>query len=389
MRIVVLGAAGIIGQAIAMDLVEDVEEVVLADLDTAGVEALAEQLGPRAVARSVDVTDEDALEAVLAGAHACVNSVQYYFNLEVMQGCLRQGVPYLDLGGLFHTTRKQLGLSDHYRQAGLTAVLGMGSCPGVSNVQTGYLADQLDGVEAVRIYNGSTLDEGDSLAWAYSVETILDEISKPVQVFEEGEFREKPPLSGEEHFHFPPPIGYAKTHLSLHSEVATIPPSLQDKGIQECTFRITFFGYSEKALEKLAFLAELGFASNEPIQVKGLPVVPRDVLLALLHDAPAAQRPPKNLGFKDVVTLVQGVQDGMDVSLRMDTWAWPHPDWKISGAKLMVACPPAIVARWLASGDLHHPGVWAPEQIIDGDRFFRSLTRRGIHTDLTREERRW
>lgn len=386
MRIVVLGGAGIIGRAIVRDLAEDVEQVVVADLDLEGARAAAAQAPGRAEAVQVDVTDPASLDRVLQGADACVNSVQYYFNLQVMEGCLRNRVPYLDLGGLFHTTRRQLERHEDFAQAGVTAVLGMGSCPGVANVQTGYLAGMLDSVESVRIYNGSTLDRSGSLAWAYSIDTILDEISQPAMVFREGRFQECPPLSEEEFYLFPEPVGYAKTHLSLHSEVATIPLSLAEKGIQECTFKITFFGYSEESLRKLQFLAELGFARRDPIQVGEVQVAPREVLKALLRQAPAAQRPPESLGFKDIATEVRGTADGRPVTLRMDTWAWPHEAWGLSGGKLMVASPAAVVARWLADRSLERPGVWPPEQVVDGARFFAALRERGIESSITRTE---
>ena len=44
-RIVVLGDAGIIGKAIVQDLVEDVEEVIIADLILSQAEEAAERLG--------------------------------------------------------------------------------------------------------------------------------------------------------------------------------------------------------------------------------------------------------------------------------------------------------------------------------------------------------
>jgi len=58
------------------------------------------------------------------------------------------------------------------------------------------------------------------------------------------EFTEVEPLSEEELFPFREPIGYRKAHLSLHSEVATIPLSLAHKG-SGCEFKIHFFGFSE------------------------------------------------------------------------------------------------------------------------------------------------
>jgi saccharopine dehydrogenase-like NADP-dependent oxidoreductase len=206
-------------------------------------------------------------------------------------------------------------------------------------------------------------------------------------VFREGKFQEMPPLSEEEHFMFPEPIGFAKTHLSLHSEVATIPLSLADKGIKECFFKITFFGYSESVLRKMQFLAEIGLADTEPLKVKGIEVSPRDVLITLLNQAPAAKEPPQSKGYKDIATVVTGTQNGKRVTLRMDTWAWPHEGWGISGGKLMVASPPAIVARWLANGRLRRPGVWAPEQVVEGDLFFAELAKRGVGTSIESRER--
>ncbi len=386
-RIVVLGAAGIIGQAIARDLVDDVDEVIVADLNLPVVQQLAAELGDGCQAMHVDVTDPKLLDQVLWGADACINSAQYYFNLDVMAGCLRNHVPYTDLGGLFFTTRKQLAYAEEFEMVGLTAVLGMGSCPGVANVQAGYLAAMLDEVESVKIYNGSTIDEGESLSWAYSIETILDEINQPAMVFRNGEFQSLAPISEDEYFMFPEPIGYAKTHLSLHSEVATIPLSLEDKGIQECFFKITFFGYSEAVLRRMQFLCELGFASKEAIDVRGVKVSPRDVLIELLNRSPASKTPPVNLGYKDIATVVTGKQGDRDVVLRLDTWAWPHERWGISGGKLMVASPPAIIGRWLADRKLDKPGVWGPEQVVDGDDFFADLALRGIGTALEKTER--
>ena len=40
--------------------------------------------------------------------------------------------------------------------------------------------------------------------------------------------------------------------------------SLAAKGIERCEFKIRFFGLSEPALRKLAFLASIGLASTDP-----------------------------------------------------------------------------------------------------------------------------
>ena len=389
MRIALLGA-GIIGRAIVQDLAdgEDVSEILVADVDEDAARAAAALAGERGRAARVDVTDHDATAALLRGMDACINAVAYRFNLDVMRACLLADVPYLDLGGLFHMTRRQLELDGDFRRAGLTAVLGMGSCPGVANVQAGYLGRHLDTVRRIRIYNGSHPLADDPFNAPYSPETILDEITRPAMVFRDGQFVERPPLSEEEFVLFPEPIGYAKTHLSLHSEVATIPLSLAEKGIREVTFKITFFGYSERALRQLQFLADLGLAETEPLDVCGVQVRPRDLLVTLLRRKAAARPPTEGAatGHKAIMTVAEGTYQGQDVRWTVTTLAGPHERWRMSGGKLLVASPPAIVARWLADGTLAAPGVHPPETVVPADAFFAALAARGARTWVTREE---
>jgi lysine 6-dehydrogenase len=382
MRIIVLGGAGIIGRAIGRDLASDrsVKELVLADLDVEGAQKAAASFGrPGVTAVKCDVSDHASLVRLLEGAGAVVNSVQYYFNLPIMDACLDARVPYVDLGGLFHTTRKQLELDGKFKSAGIVAILGLGSCPGIANVQARVLADAFDRVESIRIYNGATPDQGDSLAWAYSIQTIFDEITQPPIIFRDGDFKETAALGEEELYRFQEPIGVSKVHLSLHSEVATLPLTYAAKGIKDCFFKISFFGYSEKALRQLQFLAQLGLASNDAVRVRGAEVRPRDVLVEVLKRAPQIER-TKSLGFKDIVTEVRGERGGRAVAGRVETTCWPHREWGISGGTLLVASPPAIVARWLAQGQVKEKGVLPPERAVAAAPFFQALAERGAVT---------
>jgi len=385
MNIALLGA-GIIGTVIARDLAawDRPDRVVVGDLDGDRAAAVAAETGMDSAA--VDVRDPASLDAYLAGTDVVINSAQYQINLDVMEGALRAGVHYVDLGGLFHTTRRQLGLDERFRAAGLTAVLGIGSCPGIANVHAGDLGARLDRVRSVKVYNGATVDPSDTLKWPYSLWTIFDEITEPPVVFRDGEFLEVEPLSEEEHFPFAEPIGYAKTHLSLHSEVATIPLSLADKGIETCEFKIRFFGFSEGALRKLQFLASLGLASTEPRRVGGADgVVPRRLLVDLLEEL--QPDPPQHAGFKDIATVAEGERAGSPVRLRIDTTAGPSKELGVSGGTMVVASPAAIVGRWLASGELSKPGVSPPETSVPPAPFYEELARRGAATFLTEESR--
>ncbi len=383
MRIALLGA-GIIGAVVARDLATwgRPEEVVIGDLDGNRAAEVAAEHGFESTA--VDVRDEASLDAFLAGADAVINAAQYEINLPVMEGALRAGAHYTDLGGLFFTTRKQLELDERFRQAGLTAVIGIGSCPGIANVHAGDLAARMDTVRSVKIYNGATSDPSDSLKWPYSLWTIFDEIVERAMVFRGGEFVDLDPLSEEEMFPFRDPIGYAKTHLSLHSEVATIPLSLADKGIEACEFKIAFFGFPEAALRKLQFLASVGLASTKPRRVGAVDgVIPRRLLVDLLEEL--QPDPPQHAGFKDIATVAEGTRDGAPVRMRLDTTAWPSKELKVYGGTVVVGSPAAITGKWLASKEVDKPGVHPPEVAIPPQPFYAELAKRGVATSLTEE----
>lgn len=378
-RVALLGA-GIIGSGIAQDLAvfEPRPETVVGDLDGGRAEAVGDQHGFDAA--QVDVTDEGSLDGFLAGCDAVINAVQYEANLAVMEGALRARCHYLDLGGLFHTTRRQLELDGRFRDAGITAVLGIGSCPGIANVHAGDLASRLDEIDSLVIYNGATVDPSDSLRWPYSIRTILDEMTRAPVVFRDGAFVEAEPLSGRREFPFREPIGTAEVHLSLHSEVATIPVSLADKGIRECAFLIRNFGFSDGAMAKLRLLVDLGLASTEPREVGDAELVPRELLIDLLEELDPP--PPEHDGFKDIATVARGRRGGDEVEVRIDTTAWPSEELGLAGGTVTVVSPAAIVGRWLASGELEQPGVHPPESVVPAQALYDELARRGCTTTV-------
>lgn len=384
MRIAVLGGAGKMGCIAVQTLVNDarVDEVVIADVNTEQAATVADYLNSSKLhIQQVDIRDREAFVAHLRGLDACINATVYYTNLQVMEACLEAAVPYVDLGGLFHATRRQLELNERFREAGVAAVLGMGSAPGVPNVQARYAADRLDTIESIHIYDGIKPPPADQVRFTYAVPTILDEMTLQPMVYRDGRFLACEPMSEFEDYWFTPPIGLQPTHLSLHSEVATLPLSFADKGLRECFFKINYWGMAPQAVEKIRMLAELGFNSREPVTVGGQRVVPREVMLALLADRvppitdflrPPAAQPPE--WQKEIVTEVRGQRDNRPLTYRLSTLT-------VKGS-LPTGAAPAITAVWLAEGRVP-PGVHPPEQVIEPEPFFRELEALGIPTQVS------
>ena len=141
MRVAVLGAGGTIAPAIVRDLAEsdEVAGLLLLDIDEARAEHVASRYGgPKARAAFADArASADApasLASALEGCDVLVNSASYRVNLDAMAACLEAGCHYLDLGGLYWMTGRQLELGPRFESAGLLALLGIGSAPGKTNL---------------------------------------------------------------------------------------------------------------------------------------------------------------------------------------------------------------------------------------------------------------
>jgi saccharopine dehydrogenase (NAD+, L-lysine-forming) len=384
MKIVVLGGAGMMGCIAVQDLArsEQVHQVIIADLNQPRAQEVAGIINnPKVSIARIDLRDREALVQLLRGADCCLNATVYYTNLQVMDACLEVGVHYTDLGGLFHTTLKQLQLHEQFKAKGLSAVLCMGSAPGVPNIQSRYASDRLDSIEYVRIYDGIKPPPPDQATFSYAVPTIIDELTMAPMVFQDGEFVACEPLSGFEDYWFTPPIGLLPMHLSLHSEVATIPNSFKDKGIRECFFKINYWGMAPEMVEKVKVLTDFGFASDDPVQVGATSIAPRDLMVALMSDyvPPLATflDPPPDASSdwaKEIVTEVKGTSGGRTLTYRLGTLT--H-----RGA-LPTGVAPSIAAQWLAAGRIE-PGVYPPELALVPEHFFGEFEKRGILTKVT------
>lgn len=384
MKIVVLGGAGKMGVLAVEDLVinDRVAEVVLADREIEMAAAVAEYLhSPKLGIREIDLNDHESLVDLLRDADACVNATVYYANLKVMAACLEAKTHYTDMGGLFHGTRKQLKLHDRFAEAGISAVLGMGSAPGAPNILARYVADRLDEIDYIRIYDGVKPPPPDSMKFTYAVPTIIDELTSSPMVFREGEFVACEPMSEMEEYPFTPPLGTFPMHLSLHSEVATLPVSFQDKGVRECFFKINNWGMAKETVEKVRVLADFGFDSREPVEVVGVKITPRDFMIAMMGDfvptpleflaAPANE--PGDWA-KEIVSEVKGTAGNETVIYRMAMLT-------LKGS-LPTGVLPARGAVWQATGRVP-AGVHPPELAFDPGPFLKELEERDILTRVT------
>lgn len=380
-KVVLLGGAGAMGAITLKDLVETSDfEVVVADYNREAAEAVAASYASaRVTAAHADVRDREATAKLLGGCFAVINSVQYQLNLEVMEAALMARCHYTDLGGLFHMTNRQLEMHEQFQEHNLLALIGMGAAPGTTNLLARMAADEMDEVHEIHCQvagidlNAAESDGG--LASSYSIQTILEEASKPAAVFTGGKMTFVEPMSGEVPVDFGAPVGVQSPAYTIHSEVATLSTSYAPKGLKECTFAIAFHG---DFTSKLRFLREIGINSLESVLVRGHSVVPQDVLLAVLNRQPKPApdtRPPNQVEV--VRSLVRGVKDGKKVGVNMDLYVTGIPAWGM-GSDVDTGCPPSVGIQMLARGEITARGVLPPELCVPVKPYFEEMAKRNM-----------
>jgi lysine 6-dehydrogenase len=376
MKIFVLGA-GMMGRAVVHDLANarEVQQIVVADFDRARAQEVAWKFG-RGKARAVfaDVRKTSELAKRARGFDVLVNCTQYNWNLDVMRAALAARVNYMDLGGLYHMTKKQFALDRDFRRIGRLAIAGMGGAPGITNVMARALAEPLDRVDSIRVYNAGADEQKyeSPIAYTFSIATILDELTMPPIAFEKGRYVEKPMLSDPEPGSFPQPIGNIVLRHSIHSELGTLAESFRKKGVREVFFKIN---YEPQLVNLVRNLVETGFTSRDPIAVNGAQVAPRSVLLALLQSK-ATTKTPKDVEALRVV--VTGRRGKRRTATAMEMWADYSTRPQLSAVARDTGFPAAIAAVMLGRGEIQGVGVQAPENVVPPRPFFAELKKRGF-----------
>ena len=373
MRIAVLGA-GMMGAATARLLARrpDVELLIL-DPDGGRAEQVAAEGGGQSA--TVGIGDPGLVDA-LAAADAVAACIPYRLNLDAMEAALSAKVPYADLGGLFHVTLRQLELDSRFLEAGVPAVIGIGCCPGISNLLAWVAADRLDEVRSIDIVDGA-IEAGGEFSIPYSADTILDEFTHPAMVFEDGELKEVPAGSGAIRYLFPEPLGEMEAFYTLHSEPATLPDTID--GLQDVRWRLAL---PPKVAEGFRVLVGLGLASDEPVDTPSGRAVPREVLRALIARLPAPDGPPRDAEVLDVAA--SGMLDGRPARFLGRARFAPTRDGIGAGA-FGTSIPIAVATRWLAEGRVA-PGVHPPEQAFDAERFLQDVAAEGVDLEMTVEK---
>ena len=376
------------GQGVVRDLLSnraiiDIKTVRVCDAARARMEEMKADLNDeRLELVYLDVNVPEQLKNAIAGSDICINSVPTLagFQMQIFEQSLNLKVPYLDLGGLGVYTVKQLQWRERFHAAGVTAVLGAGGDPGMSNVICRAVADELDEIDKINLYWAAEFigPECPVLLPPYSVSTVLAEYAQPSTQFLNGKHVQCEPMTGVEFVDLPEPWGRCEFMYSPHSEQLTVPlaEGIKEKGIKEFTWKLHL---PHREHEAWVGLIKAGFGDFEtPVTVGSITVRPLDVLNAVIsrNIDRNKDRIPERESHDIHFAIGCGRIKGKAATVRYEVIVKPLPIYApyLDAATSMNV---SIAAQLMLAKPMR-PGVFAPEEYFDVASYIPELTKRGF-----------
>lgn len=386
-KVLIIGAGGV-GNVVAHKcamLTEYFSEVMLASRNENKCKAIAADVkqatGRTLRTAAVDADDVKATVALIKsfGADLLINVALPYQDLPLMDACLHAGIHYVDTANYEppHLAKFeyswQWAYRERFQKAGLTALLGSGFDPGVTNVFCAYAQKHLfDSIETVDIMDANAGDHGYPFATNFNPEINIREITQRGRYWEQGEWKETDPLSVKWVYDYPG-IGPKDSYLLFHEELESL--AINIKGLKRIRFFMTF---SQNYLTHLRVLENVGMTRIDPIEFQGHKIVPIQFLKALLPDP--ASLGPRTKGKTCIGCEITGVKGGKprkvfihNICDHQECYA----EVKSQAISYTTGVPAAIGGAMLASGQWTRPGVWNMEE-MDPDPFMAELNKRGL-----------
>lgn len=374
MRTVVLGA-GQQGSACAYDLlIRSDARVVIADKNFETLpDVLRPFLGNRLTTQSLDASDREAVDTLLRGTRATMCALPYYLNATMSEAAIAAGSHFCDLGGNTEIVLRQKELAPRAREQGISIVADCGLAPGMVNILAEEGIRRLDHPRAVRIkVGGLPQNPAPPVDYqvVYSLEGVIDYYTTRSWILRDGKLMRVEALSEVEELDFP-----EAGRLEAFHTAGGLSTMAQRYAGELQTMEYKTMRYPGHA-DSMRAIRELGLFDTEPVRVHGVPVVPRDVFLAVA--GPRLRREPRE--SPDLVALrveVSGERDGEEVCLRWDLIDRYDPATDMTAMMRTTGFSLAVTGMLQTEGAIP-PGVWTPDEIVPADRYVAALRERGV-----------
>lgn len=405
-RVLIIGCGGVASVAISKCCqVSDIfTDICLASRTLSKCEALAAKLAPatktKITTRQVDADKAEELIALIRDYRPdlVMNIALPYQDLTIMDACLATGVNYLDTANYepeditdpvwrasYEKRCREKGFSayfdyscqwayqEKFKVAGLTALLGSGFDPGVTQAYCAYAAKhEFDTIDTIDILDCNGGDHGYPFATNFNPEINLREVSAPGSYWEKGRWVEIPAMTIKREYDFDQ-VGRKDMYLLHHEEIESLAKNLPE--VKRIRFFMTF---GQSYLTHMKCLENVGMLSTEAIDFEGHKIVPIQFLKALLPDP--ASLGPRTKGKTNIGCIFTGTKDGQKKSYYIYNVCDHQKCYKEVGSQAIsytTGVPAMCGALMMLTGQWIQPGVHTVEE-FDPDPFLAALDKYGL-----------
>ena len=405
-KVLIIGAGGVATVA-AHKVCQNTDvftEIMIASRTKSKCDALAEVLnkkyGTNVTTAQVDADSVEELVALFSSykPEIVMNLALPYQDLTIMDACLACKVNYMDTANyepedtddpewraVYEKRCQEKGFSayfdyswqwnyrEKFEKAGLTALLGCGFDPGVTQAYCAYaLKHEFDTIDTIDILDCNGGDHGYPFATNFNPEVNLREVSAPGSYWENGHWVEIPPMSIRREYDFDS-VGKKDMYLLHHEEIESLAENIPD--VQRIRFFMTF---GQSYLTHMKCLENVGMLSTTPVLFEGKEIVPIKFLKALLPDP--ATLGERTHGKTNIGCIFTGKKDGRKKIYSIYNVCDHQECYQEVGSQAIsytTGVPAMCGALMLLSGKWNMTGVHTVEE-FDPDPFLEALCQYGL-----------
>lgn len=367
MKVLILGGAGSMAMGGASYLIryEDVSEIMLTDINLEAVEAVAARFNsPKIKTMYLDALDKEALTKEAQKYDVVLNCVGPYtkFGVPILETIIEAGVNYVDVCDDHDAAIDLMALDAKAKAHGVSALICMGTTPGISNVQARAVYDMVDRCDSLKVAwaittpdpvlaKGTYLENmDDNLISQAAWDHLIHVASGKVPIWKDGDWADIEAIEHGEWVDFDAPLGRAESYYIGHAEPVTLAKYLDIKDFCGCLGSIM-----PPVMEKLRLEAR----GHKDAIYPPTPIE-KDLFVGneIWHDRGV---------WGGQAVIVEGIKDNKKVRItsRVQMGIHDASAYNNSGQ--------AIGTYMMAKGLLKEKGVFAPEVCIDPEPFFKEL----------------
>jgi saccharopine dehydrogenase-like NADP-dependent oxidoreductase len=343
----------------------------------------------RLQAHALDAMDIAATKFLIRATHSqiVINAGSPFLNMSVLAACIETGAAYLDTA-IHEDPDKVCETPPWYanyewkrrqacRDAGVTAVLGVGFDPGVVNAYARYAVDNcFDRVESIDIIDVNAGSHGRYFATNFDPEINFREFVSTVWSWENSAWKANRMFEHRKEWDLPV-TGRSTTYLTGHDELHSLSQTLDVPNIR------FWMGFSDHYINVFTVLKNLGLLSEKPVRTaRGQEVVPLEVVKAVLPDP--ASLAPGYTGKTCIGDLVKGIKDGRPSEVLIYNVCDHEASFEEVGSQAIsyTAGVPAVAAAMLIANGTWDRRTMVNVEDLDPLPFIALMNRMGLVTRI-------